>query len=297
MALSGDHRERVIKHSIGSDDPVLRLWAARDAALVLSDGTLRCELPQLLHDPFMAVRREALRCVMNRWPAEAHAALAETLLDTSQSLREFSRFHLKKLGHTDFAVHYRKALETGASTLAAIGGLGETGDASDLPAIEPYLKHQRPRIRSAAVRAVGQLAPEGIVRQLILALQDASKRVTNEAGKALSRVLPLVEMGTLADILNSNQPCHVRLEVLDLVDAKGTWEAMPHLLAAAASEDEQLAFMAKAKVRSKFNRVFTKPSPSQQCEIQAAFNFYTGVLGARDPDFIKEAELWLKTRM
>lgn len=185
MSGTGPHRRHVVELGLSSRDGVLRLWAVRDAVEEMPDLPLRAALESLNQDTFMPVRRESIRCTIERYPDDASAALRIGLFDPSRSVRDFCRFYLRSDKELDYAELYRQSLDHGEHLHAAVAGLGETGTPEDADRLLPYLSHQRTQLRAAAVRAVGSLAGHDHVDDLISALQDDSKKVTCEAVKCL----------------------------------------------------------------------------------------------------------------
>src|SRR6185503_4422538 len=97
------------------------------------------------HDPFMPLRREALRIAVRINSPQVKEELRIGLLDPHQSIREECRFHLRKMQSIDLAAFYRQHLgvsERMSNLYSAISGLGETGSTEDDSLIVPYTSHQ-----------------------------------------------------------------------------------------------------------------------------------------------------------
>jgi HEAT repeat protein len=284
---------RIIRLGLSSDDGVLRLWATRDAKTLLPDSELDDVLPSLLADSFLPVRREALNNLMERFPNRANEALTAALLDSGYSMREFARFYLRKSVEVDFGDYYRTKLNKSDSQLQAIAGLGESGNADDERLLIPFLADRRSSIRAAAVRSIGLLSKGRSTTTLLRATKDTSKKVTTEACIAIERSIDEFELPELIAILRTEVRTHVLLAILDLIDLKGTWATMPHLIEAAVSNNVDVARAAKAKICSKFNRVFTNPTCEQRDAVQSALKQNANSISV---EFATEFRKWLASR-
>lgn len=284
---------RIVRCGLSSDDGVLRLWATRDAKTLLSDSELEQILPALLADRFLPVRREALRCAIERFPAKAKESLAAALLDPSYSMRELARFYLRRGANFDIAAYYREQLSQLDLLLPAIAGLGESGGADDEWLVRPFLAEGRPKVRAAAIRSVGRLNKGVSVATLLDAMRGPSKRVTAEARIAIERAIDSVTLPDLLGLLHNEERTHVLLAVVELIDLKETWMAMPHLIEASTWRNSDVASAAKAKIRSKFNRLFTNPTNLQRDAINCALRQNADSL---DVEFVTEFGKWLASR-
>ena len=88
MSIGGAHRERIIEAGVTHSDPVLRLWALRDARRESPPQWLHQQLLVGLADSFVPVRREAILGIVEQFPTDAHATLTRMLLDSSASIRD-----------------------------------------------------------------------------------------------------------------------------------------------------------------------------------------------------------------
>jgi HEAT repeat protein len=284
--------QRFLVQVLRSEDPVLRLWATRDAKKLLRDADLRHLAPELLQDNFVPVRREALVCVMERFPEGASAALTNALMDTAASMREFARFYLRRISELDSAAFYRGRLDERNELAVAIAGIGETGSVDDVPRLVGFLANKRARIRAAAARAIGKLS-KVVPREILRAIGDDHKKVTLEACRATARNVDSVSLEELVSIFRAETRTHARMAVVQLIDLKETWDALPDLVEACGLDDREVATAARRRVVTKFNRVFTKPTSEQRAAILKALETL------KSPDsvaFVEEVNSWLRLR-
>ena len=293
VEFGGADATRVIRQCLRSDDGVLRLWATRDAKFLLADKELQEALPAVLDDRFLPVRRESLLCVMARFPDQTVKWLTLALLDQSRSLREFARFHLRKAPDVDIANYYRENLNRPDTLRQAIVGLGETGHRGDEQLVFNFLLDRRPSIRAATIRCIGLLSKGWPNAILFDAIQDDSKQVVLEACNALAQSIDVVELSRLGGILRNEVRTGVLMSVLDLVDRRETWDAMPYLVEATASRNSEVADAAMLKIRSKVNHVYTSPTATQRELIQDALHHSDDAMPS---EFAAEFANWLETR-
>lgn len=288
----GEHVARLVTAGFRSEDPILRLWAVREAPSVCENAELAALLRLSEDDVFMPVRRETLWARIERFPHAAEQVLNTALLDRSPAVREEARFHLRKRGMADCSDFYRTAIQESDHIETAIAGLGETGTKADAPLAVPLLKADRARLRRAAVRTIGRLAPEQHVECLIERLTDDSPRVALEAARALKDCTQFADADELWAIFRSDSRGHVNLAVLHLLDQLDTWRKLPYLIRAASNLNERVAARAMVSISGMYNRVFTHPSAEDKQKIQKAIDEKAGAL---KPSFRTELQKWVDT--
>jgi hypothetical protein len=297
LALDADreHQTRVVTHALSSTDGVVRLMAARRLASCFAGEALADVLQSLKRDRFMPVRREALVIEASLAPDGGKSVWREALLDRSASIRELARFHMKKLGETDLAAFYRQALIKEPQSLAALNGLGNTGDKSDLQAIRAYLQFPLPRHRRAAVRGFAKLSGESGLTELVTCLSDDSPAVVREVEKQLETSPALLDGERLITIVMTDHRQHVRLATLRLIQTMGKWRSLPWLILAAAHWNGPTAESAQRLIETWFtppvcNRIFTNPSDDDSRAIRQALD---GSRQELDEAFLNRLELWV----
>ncbi|MDD1061222.1 hypothetical protein NMG29_23905 [Streptomyces cocklensis] len=133
-------------------------------------------------------------------PADVPATrLVVPLADRARMVRATARWQLYGRGEPPSAVYRRQLGRAGRTTpvrlLAGLAaGLGECGDAADVPALMRLLDHRRPAppmVRRAAVKAVGRLAPqEDLVGLLGPLAMDPDPGAAREVFAALAARAP-----------------------------------------------------------------------------------------------------------
>ncbi len=130
------------------------------------------EWPKLMASRLPEIRKMGLDIA----PTEARET---ALLDHHGGVRNDARF---LLGKRDFAAFYRAHLPS----LGAISGLGETGSKADAKLLAPLLIDERAEIRRRALVSYTRLLGDDAATELLVALQDPSRKVQRSAVAGLS---------------------------------------------------------------------------------------------------------------
>jgi hypothetical protein len=269
MGTPGPDMPGVIRRAVWDEDTVIRVRAAERAEAVLSVDEMLGLLPVLRRDPFMPVRREALRLWVRYRPQDADAELRRVLFDRHATIREVARYHLRRRGFEGFGELYRSVLGSrgdGPKVRAALYGLSEVGDRDDLDLVEQFLAHRSPGIRKAAVVALGRLAPDAPASLFLGAMEDPSAGVSKAARHALAIRRGGVGAEELWDVFRRTPEEHVRNNALSLLAGLGKWESIGWIIRACGVEDEPIAVMARQHLRrwlDRFNRNQTQPTRDQ----------------------------------
>ncbi len=296
LDAEGEHRRQVVHHALSSTDSIIRLWGSRHVRPCFSGKALEGILKSLRRDRFMPVRREALIIEADTSRDSGRMLWRQALLEANVSIRELARFHLGKLGEVDWPEVYRRALIEHPHSLAALSGLGETGDRSDLIAIRRCLDSPLPSRRRAAVRAFAKVGRESALPDLISYLRDDSLAVIRELRKHLEASPSSLDGERLCQMAMEDHRHQVREMALRLINAMGKWGSLPWLIRAAVQPDRSAAEFAQRLVEAWFtpeacNRVFTTPSPR---ETQAIIEALNNSRREMDETFQRKLDLWLK---
>lgn len=266
----------VFNQALRERDPIIRTWAAQQAAAVLDQETLQSAVSIMAHDPYMPVRRIALQITVEHFPAIAHDVLLGALLDTNATIREVARYYLRRLAPMDFAAFYRDALDThtGNGVLGAIHGIGETGTAADAERLLPFASQGSIRTRKAAIAEIARLQQGDRYLSLFMkALVHALPGLSNVGREALLNRAYLLDTGWLAQRLQTSPYVHVRKNILRLLARLGKWPSLPYLIRATCDTDARIVQMATRLLKRwllSSNRAFIAPTDAQLAEIRAA---------------------------
>jgi HEAT repeat protein len=274
LDIPGDHHSFLIKLGLASPDPVARLQSCRKLLDVYGTAEIEPVLVKLRSDRFIPVRREALLVSAKIFPDHARQLFQEGLFDPSRAIRELCRFHLTKLGTTDFASIYRVALIENDDLLPAMIGLAETADGTDMEYFKHLSRHPLATRRSAAVQGLGRSLDGQPFPDCLRLLNDPGPRVVREVRKSLKEQVLLLSLDELFAVALGGERDFNRKNAVVLIAERGKWASLPWLIRIATEADEETAGVALEEIRFhlRANKVFTKPTHEQNQQIVSALN-------------------------
>ena len=203
-----------------SDMPVRTLCARAAVVRALGDGATT-DLQPLLLSGTALVRAEAVAALAQ---AGDTAPASSALIDRSPIVRWTAQVAVRRAG-TSPANRYRELVLTDPPSPAALAGLGETGDDSDVAVISRWLSHPAARGRAEAVRALrklGAATPERVGHMLT----DDSAAVTRQVTKALIGHAREINVEVLSELIRADHPRHVRVAAYRLLRERDVWSRL-----------------------------------------------------------------------
>jgi HEAT repeat protein len=289
-------RLEVLKQLMNDTDPSMRAWAVRHLLPDISDGELPEVIRPMLKDRFMPVRSHALWLLVQRRPDVARDALLAGLLDPHVSMRELARYYMVQETGFDACKFYRNTLIGGKQDdfYGAICGLGETGNSDEGELLLKFLNDKAPKLRRAAVYALGRMNSEKYQLNIFTMLSDPRSRVVKQAMKALLPKARLLPMQWIKDLPETDDRRVVRQAGLVLLLNRGKWERLPLLLQLCADADQVIASQALNALRNwltGYNKSFAEPTKTDRDEIMRALARFEGKVPAK---FVHEVQQCLK---
>jgi hypothetical protein len=196
----------------------------------------RDTLERLLAAHFAHVRVEALAGLVQIGQPEAGEAF---LADRSAMMRSTAQWAMRRAGR-DPAERYRAMLASSDDSRPreAVAGLGECGTVDDAELLAGYLRHDRPRVRAEAVRAVRRLG--GALGPIAEMLTDPAPVVVQAVAAALRGQPDLLAADRLWQLLGADQPCHIRSAAFSQLIARDTWTRIEADLRFVTAPDDDL---------------------------------------------------------
>jgi hypothetical protein len=262
-------------------DPVVALWCARQ--LAAPSGQLPAGAgPRLLGSARAAVRAFAAgHLADDLLPREVLRAL---LADRSGAVRSVARWRWTRRGEDPGPV-YRELLTAplARQVAAALEGLDDGGDSSLPAAAVPFLAHPSPRVRCAAIHAVGRHSEPGDIPALLApVLRDDSGKVVTAALRYLRGYhLP---PSVLAE-LDMAGTARSRRTALAIRQHLGAWDRVQADLTAINGSDPDLAETGRTDLLAWLQHdaatTYGRPPPSQAAQIAALLATSTLTSGQR----------------
>ncbi|WNG60388.1 hypothetical protein F0U59_41030 [Archangium gephyra] len=240
---------RAAERGLDDTDPVVRRLAVERVEHLFSEETLPRVLARMERSHSMFIRREAYSIYVRRLPTLGEAKIREALTDPHHAIRDQAQRRLS--GSVELSGLYRAELRETPTRPGALAGLGETGNASDVPLLAPFLAHPRVAVRREAVTALGRLAGDSEVEALRELFLDPAPSVCRAAAQALASRAGRVTPDWLRRCLFlPGLAPHTLRQAIQLSDALPRFEALHLLLEAIDLPDD----LARARVRVRLER-------------------------------------------
>lgn len=176
-----------------------RLYAARILTLTTAEsGVLRALLRD--RDPF--VRAQAAEWAAARGPAEIVRDLARLVHDDVLAVRFAARDALRRIGSAAVPALIEIASNDGAVAIPALEIAAVLADSRTFGTARRHADDARPRVRAAALAALGAVGGPGSEECLVAALTDADAGVRRVAATAIGRIGAWHDAPLLARLLD-----------------------------------------------------------------------------------------------
>jgi hypothetical protein len=162
-----------------------RLYGARILALTTAESDV---LPSLLRDRDPFVRAQAAEWAAARGSAETVRALGALLHDPVLGVRFAARDSLRRIGAASVPALIELTSGDGARAVPALEIAAVLADSRTFGAARRHAEDARPRVRAAALAALGALGGPESEERLVTALTDTDAGVRCVAAAAIGRV-------------------------------------------------------------------------------------------------------------
>lgn len=250
-----------------------RRWAAKHARSKLSNEQACDILGTLVRDPHVAVRSQVLYALMELLGRDSIEYLRNALMDNSGSVRQLARFYLRKFGiEEDYAAFYRTKVSTlrGRDRRSAVGGLGETGTAADVPVLIPVLESELSCDVRVALRALARLDFVSNRPILMRAMTDSRRGVRGLAARLCLSSINSDDESTLREYAASSLDEGTQLTLVRCAKHLDTWERLRFLLAFHPPQDSLLNDQLNTELRDwcrHYEHAIYAPRPATEKEL------------------------------
>jgi HEAT repeat protein len=258
----------VLKRAFGQSDPEIRKAAIHRLRVMMPSDASKLILLQAINNNCAVVRREALVIFGENYPDEAAQQFQSALLDTNLVVREGAQYYFQKKSNLDLRAFYSGALQNSnlPQLCAAVAGLGETGLPKDSQLLERFLRDRSSRVRAMAFHAIGKLNFDPYFEEFVLALEDASSKVTGEALRALCKKPNLVGGQRLWEIYDRCSHPHGKRRALFLLARINKWDSIGFLVQSLTNQDDSFVDLSQKYISrwfARYNRSFVTPTAEQ----------------------------------
>ena len=233
-------------------------------------NTLMSHISLFLVDSSPQIRSAAMMAIPeNQW-LEYSEQVFQNIFSNSPSIRNTSRFLMKKHGVTSFADEYRSRLKYGMITPGILSGLAETGEKDDFNIILPYCSNPKSKVRSAAIAGLYRLKSKEAIPYLIEALKDLNSRVRRISVSLLCKDSHFDD--DLVRKVLKDEMATSRIAALKVLCYSARWEALGDILSVVSDTQVEVRELAWSKYvwwylkRSANN--WTKPTESTLHQVE-----------------------------
>ncbi|HKV61311.1 MAG TPA: hypothetical protein VJO16_05320 [Candidatus Acidoferrum sp.] len=279
LAMNSNETDRlsVLQSAFGQSDPEVRKVAVRKLRGTTPSDASKRILLEAISNNYAPVRREALLIFAEQYPEEAAQRFQSALLDVNLIVREGAQYYFQKKSNLDLRAFYSGALQNSnlPQLCAAVAGLGETGLPKDSQPLERFLRDQSSRVRAAALHAIAKLNFDAYFEEFVLALDDASSKVTAEALRALCKKPNLVGGQRLWEIYDRCSHPHGKRRALFLLARINKWDSIAFLVQSLTNQDDSFVDLGQKYISrwfARYNRSFATPTAEQISRLRNILN-------------------------
>lgn len=243
----------VVEAALRSRAPLVRVWALTQ----LPQDEMSIErVTHLLRDPSSRVRLAALRHVPEARFLEMRSFFEAALFDQARGVRDYAAFVMTRLGESDIAPLYRRALlkET-TPPPGALMGLAQRGAPTDTQILSPFLAHSNGRVRAAVFTACARWGLLEMDTRLLEGLGDTSSKVRRTCALILAKKHRHLRP-QLKDLVMKAPLKTAQIAFFVLVQFGGL-EALEGILLALARPDDALHALAWRRLEGWWQRSYT----------------------------------------
>lgn len=234
-----------------------------------------------LHDRHPANRRLALQYLCDEKKNDVLPLAQKMLLDRSVMVRELSRKIVQEHAYGfEFPAFYLEHI--GSDTVAAIFGLGETGQKANAEIIEKYLSDFRIAAVRAAMAALMRLDNKKYCIQILEMLGDSRAGIVKTAQQLIIKY-GVADYKRIQEIFKVTPFEHAKIKCAAILFSAPKWQSLIYMLESLPCEIESVRRLTMQSINVwlfRFNKSFREATIQQKETVRQLMNSYHEHLSA-----------------
>lgn len=217
--------------AIGEREPSVSRWGLETALANLPTDEVMPLLELAMRHPQGSIRASALRHQARLDPEGFKTSIEAKLFDVSGAVRSAAA-NIYRIKFGGAALHrWRECVDAGGPAAAlALNSLADQAQVEDAERLRPWLRHERSRLRAAALRGLVRTQAADRVPALRRGLLDPSTRVRRQARALASAVPGSLDADYLAGAFASTDDAAIQASLVAASRQLDKWQALALLL-------------------------------------------------------------------
>mgnify|MGYP003365700580 CR=1 FL=1 len=205
-----------------------------------------------------------------------HKVLIPFLYDKSYTVRDYTRYKLKKIGIADFREMYLREIDKSNYNLyGVLFGIRETGTQEDVKYIFKYLNDENVKIRKTALTTIYMLNPKEGTQYVLDKLISDNISESNNARKCLENDILSFDENMIFELFElKGYEEHVYINIIRLINYYPKWIAIMQLLKMLKTSSSTYIETINDEIElwiNKFNRSFVSLKKEQVDNIRKLY--------------------------
>lgn len=278
--------EDKIKIIKSEEIPTVRLKAINTLLENISKEDLIAYNSFLLEDNFSKIKSNILYKLYTMKLLNNVEFLIPYTVDTKNSIREDSRFYIKKLGQFDFMDFYKKHLPL----KGAILGLCDLADKEELDIIKGLLKNSKGKVAKKIINTMVSIDADECKDTLYEALIGSNIKHSNQSRKASLKNKISYDVEKMYYEFRTTNYEHVKINLSHILCSNRKWIAIPYILECHESKNKEIIKIARKALENwllTFNYNYDKVSDKQRLVINESIEAYQNYIPRKQLELIK----------
>lgn len=232
---------------------------------------------KMLSDKSFKVRVLCIIELYNRGYFTSVNDLLFGLLDKHSSVREITRYYLRKLGYNDFIKFYLKQLDSDTFNIIGMLGLTEVATKDEFNQLEKQLSHSKIIVVKKSLKSISIINFEKSLKYILDGLSDERIGVSNEARRILLANIGLFNSKEIYKIFRKNKSFHIIRNAAIILSRSTKWESISYIFEILSNNNNDVSRIGEKALQSwiaSFNNSFTNPNQKQLANLKSKYNLY-----------------------